>query len=99
MLEKLFQFVFQLITKVADLLVSPFVSALTSLFPDLSTAFLWIGRFFDVALTYFSFIWKFLMIPQFAISALFTYYGVKYSIYLLKISINFVLKIYNLLKP
>lgn len=99
MLEKLFEFVFQLITKVADLLVAPFVIGLTSLFPDLTDAFRALSRFCDMVLTYFSFIWKFLCIPQPAIYALFSYFAIKYSIYLLKISINFVLKIYNLLKP
>lgn len=99
MLEKLFQFIFELITKLADILLSPLITGLTSLFPDLTTAFTVINNFLDMCLTYFHFLWKFLMIPQSVMLALFTYLSVKYSIYLVKIAFNFVIKIYNIFKP
>lgn len=99
MLEKLFSFIFELIAKLADILLSPLIVGISALFPDLTSAFTYLNNFFDLALTYFSFIWKFLLIPHHAITALFTYFGVKYSIYLVKIAFNFVLRIYNLLKP
>lgn len=99
MLEKLFEFVFQLITKVADILLSPLILGISALFPDVSSYFGYINNFLDLALTYVHFLANVLLIPRGAITLFFSYLLIKYSIYLVKIAFNFVIKIYNILKP
>lgn len=91
--------IFWLITKLAEIIISPFITILTSLFPDLGVAFSHISAFFSYSLTYVPFIRDFMLIPTTALTFLFDYFVIKYSIYLAKIAINFSINIYNKLKP
>lgn len=99
MLDLLFKFVFNLITKVSQILLTPLVDSLTSLFPSLTVYFSYITQFLAKCLTYVVFVRDMALIPRGAILLLFDYLVIKYSIYLVKISFNFIIKIYNLLKP
>lgn len=99
MVEALFNGLFNLITKLAQLLLQPFITGITALFPATETMFSYILQYLTKALTYVSAIRVFVGIPVGVITMLFDYYAIKYSIYLLKIGINFAINIYNKLKP
>lgn len=99
MFNLLFKFIFSLINKVFSILLSPFITAITVLFPDLSNVASSITTFISYGVTYISFARDLLLIPTGALSMLFSYYLIKYSVYLINISIKFIVNVYNTLKP
>ena len=99
MFNLLFKFIFSLINKVFSILLSPFITAITVLFPDLSNVASSITTFISYGVTYIAFSRDLLLIPTGALSMLFSYYLIKYSVYLINISIKFIVNVYNTLKP
>lgn len=90
--------IFKLIISLFNTITSPVISAVTVLFPSLNTFFSYISVFLDYALTYVGLILDLFFIPRNAIVFLFDYFLTCYSIYLLVISIRFVITIYNKFK-
>lgn len=99
MLNVLVKGIFYVITSLFNLIFSPFFTALYALFPDLATYFNYITTFLNTALTYVSALLNLLCIPETVIVLFFDYLLIKYSIYLINISIKFTIKVYTLLKP
>lgn len=64
MISALFKGLLNFILKLFELIMSPFVSAITSLFPDVSVAFSYINTFLAYALTYVSLVIDLLLIPR-----------------------------------
>lgn len=89
---------FKLIISLFNTVTNPIIGAVTVLFPALDTFFGYIITFLDYALTYVGLILDLLFIPRNAIVFLFDYFVTCYSIYLLVISIRFVITIYNKFK-
>lgn len=99
MLKVLINGIFWLITKLADIIMSPFIGALMLLFPDVAPMF---NNITNLLVKFISFIpncLDIILVPKTAVILLFDYFSIKYSIYLLKIAINFAIKIYNKFKP
>lgn len=90
--------IFKLIISLFNTITNPIIVAVTTLFPALDTFFGYIITFLDYALTYVGLILDLLFIPRNAIVFLFDYFVTCYSIYLLVISIRFVITIYNKFK-
>lgn len=64
MISALFKGLLNFILKLFELIMSPFVSAITSLFPDVGIAFSYINTFLTYALTYVSLVIDLLLIPR-----------------------------------
>lgn len=90
--------IFKLIINLFNTITSPVISAVTILFPSLSVFFTHISSFLTYALRYVSLVLDLCFIPRTAITFLFDYFITCYSIYLLVISIRFVITIYNKFK-
>ena len=90
--------IFKLIINLFNAITFPIISAVTILFPSLDTFFTYINTFLSYALTYVGLVLDLLFIPRSAITFLFDYFITCYSIYLLVISIRFVITIYNKFK-
>lgn len=90
--------IFKLIINLFNVITFPIISAVTILFPSLDTFFTYINTFLSYALTYVGLVLDLLFIPRSAITFLFDYFITCYSIYLLVISIRFVITIYNKFK-
>lgn len=99
MLDTLVTFVFYLITSVYSILFAPFINIIFSLFPNINDIFVHITDFLGVILTYFSSCLSLLLIPRASVILLFNYFLIKYSIYLIKITIKLGVKIYHIFKP
>lgn len=90
---------FKLIISLFNTITSPILIAVTSLFPNLHTFFFYIKVFLsEYALPYCSLVVDLLFIPRGVIKFLFDYYIILYSIYLIVITIRFVINIYNKFK-
>lgn len=98
MVNALVNGIFKLIISLFNTITAPIVSAVTVLFPDLSIFFTYINTFLSYALTYVGLVLDLLFIPRAAITFLFDYFLICYSVYLLVISIRFVITIYNKFK-
>lgn len=64
MISALFKGLLNFILKLFELIMSPFVSAITALFPDVGVAFSYINTFLTYALTYVSLVIDLLLIPR-----------------------------------
>lgn len=99
MLNKLIKFVFKIITKIFGTIFTPLFSAITSLFPGLSQYFSYISQFLSIGLTYFVSACRLALIPQQVLLLLFTYFGIKFTIYVAVKGFKFTLFVYEKLKP
>lgn len=98
MINALLNGIFKLIINLFNSITSPVVSAVTVLFPAVGTFFTYINNFLGYALSYVSLVIDLCFIPRPALIFLFDYFLICYSIYLLVISIRFVITIYNKFK-
>lgn len=98
MLQIILKSIFLVITRLYDLILGPFFVALYALFPSVSTYFSYINTFLDSAFTYFGTALDLFLIPRTALILLFDYYAIKFSIYLIRLTLKFSVKIYNLFK-
>lgn len=99
MIGLLFQLIFLSISKVFSILVSPLFLAITALFPDLANVGNYIASYLEYGVTYLCFARDIALVPIGALSMLFSYFLIKYSIYLITLSVRFVTNVYNFLKP
>lgn len=99
MLNKLIKFVFKIITKIFSVIFTPLFNAVLSLFPTLNDYFGYISSFLNYALSYFVTAARLALIPQNVLVLLFTYFGIKFSIYVIVKGFKFTMFIYDKLKP
>ena len=98
MINAIINGIFKLIINLFNAITSPVVSAVTVLFPSLSAFFTYINTFLSYALQYVGLVLDLCFIPRTALVFLFDYFITCYSIYLLAITIRFVITIYNKFK-
>lgn len=90
--------IFKLITSLANLLVTPFITAILALFPQLEPVLSNITSFLAQMVTYVPLIIDLALIPKTAVVLLFDYFLIKYSVHLLQQAISFTIRIYNYFK-
>lgn len=98
MIKLLIKGIFWVITQLFNIIFSPVLSVITSLFPVLSTYFNHIIAFTNTSLTYVRTCLSLLCISDTMILAIFDYFVICYSIYLTMLSVRFAVKIYNKFK-
>lgn len=98
MINAIINGIFKLIINLFNAITSPIISAVTLLFPSVGLFFSYISTFLGYALRYVGLILDLCFIPRSAITFLFDYFLTCYSIYLLVVSIRFVINIYNKFK-
>ena len=98
MINAIIKGIFYLVTKLFDLLFSPILSVIFTLFPSLSSYFSYITNFLSMCFTYVRSILSLLLINDTMITALFDYFLILYSIYLIVLTIRFAINIYNKFK-
>ncbi len=99
MINLLVKAIFFVITKLFDIIMTPFVAGITALFPDLSTSFFYLNNFLNMCLEYFITVCKLCLIPQGALIMLFDFFLILSAIFVIKQSISLVTTIYNKFKP
>ena len=99
MINAIIKGIFSLITMIAGLVLSPIIAVITALFPDLSTAISNVLDYFTTMLQFVPLCLDFLMVPRQAITFLFDYYIIKYTVYISIRAIKAAFAIYNKLKP
>lgn len=98
MINNLIKGLFYIITKLFDILFSPILSAIFALFPSLGSYFNHITNFLTYCFTYLRSVLALLLINDTMISAIFDYFFILYSIYLIALVVRFAINIYNKLK-
>lgn len=99
MLNIIIKAVFTVITSLFNIIFSPFLSAITSLFPDLATYFGYINDYLSQALTYVSTASSLLLFTPSMWQTLFSYFAIMYSIHIIILAVKFAFNIYQKLKP
>lgn len=99
MLQILINFIFNVVLTIIQFILSPFLLAVTALFPDISTVVSSILMFITQALTYVTTVLRLLLFTPQMFTLLFDYFFIKYSIFGLVSAIKFTVNLYNKLKP
>lgn len=99
MLQILINFIFNVVLTIIQFILSPFLLAVTALFPDISTVVSSILMFITQALTYVTTVLRLLLFTPQMFTLLFDYFVIKYSIFGLVSAIKFTVNLYNKLKP
>ena len=104
MFNMLIKLVFTIITKLFSIILSPILSIVLTLFPDLSEITTTALSFFnDYVYLYISFLIKMLehlvFLPHWIVVFLFDYFLIKYTIYITVQAVRFAIQVYNKLKP
>lgn len=98
MINAIINGIFKLILLLANTLMSPVISAVTTLFPAVDTYFGYINVFLEYALTYVGTILDLFLVPRSALVLLLDYFLICYSIYLVSVTLKFAINIYNKFK-
>lgn len=99
MLELLLRFVFEIIANINNIIATPIVNVVVGMFPDTAGHFENILAFFEQAFTYLTTILRWLLITQPMMLALFDYFFVKWSVWIISCGVRFAIKMYDKLKP
>lgn len=98
MLKLLLKFFMWILQMFSNILLAPFVGAITALFPSVGSAVSSVNSFLDYGFRYFITVRDLLLIPSGAMVLFFDYLLIKYSIYLVRLTIKSGIKIYNTFK-
>lgn len=99
MFAAIFNFIFGLIAKVADFILSPIYGIIGVLIPNSEHMIDGMFDFLETASSMFQFICQNLLIPQFVLFALVTYLTGKFTFRVTLNAVKFVINLYNKLKP
>lgn len=95
MIKALFLGIIKFVIKLMELILTPFISVVTGLFPEVSVFFGYITSFLHKALTYVGLILDLFLVPRGAIALLFDFWIISSSIYLAILSVKFFVNVYQ----
>lgn len=98
MIKALFLGIMKFVIKLMELILTPFISVVTGLFPDVSVFFGYITSFLNKALTYVGLVLDLFLVPRGAIALLFDFWIISSSIYLSILSVKFFVNVYQKFK-
>lgn len=95
MLRVLLKFFMLILQTFVNILFTPFVSLITTLFPEFGQIFSYIITFLNFALENVVFVKSLFLVPNSAMILLFDYLAIKYSIYLVRSTLRLGVNVYN----
>ena len=98
MIKALFLGIIKFVIKLMELILTPFISVVTGLFPEVSVFFGYITSFLNNALTYVGLVLYLFLVPRGAIALLFDFWVISSSIYLAILSVKFFVNVYQKFK-
>lgn len=98
MISAIIEGIFNLILSLFDFIFGSIFSSIIALFPNLTVYMLNVIDFLTIALTYVGLSLDILLVPTSVMQWLFSYFMIKYSIFLIMSTVRFILSIYNNLK-
>lgn len=98
MIKALFLGIINFVIKLMELILTPFISVVTGLFPEVSVFFGYITSFLNKALTYVGLVLDLFLVPRGAIALLFDFWIISSSIYLAILSVKFFVNVYQKFK-
>ena len=98
MINAIIKGIFSLIMMLFNLIFSPIINIITSLFPSLGNLFTYLSNFIVISLTYVRSVLSLLLITDNMIITLFDYFVILYTIYLTVLVVKFAINIYNKFK-
>lgn len=90
---------FGIVSTINNLFLAPLIYAILVIFPDMSNYINYFIYFLNDASTYVSTILRLLLFNRTMMLVLFTYFVMKWTIWVASCAIRSVLKVYNILKP
>lgn len=95
MIKALFLGIIKFVIRLMELILTPFISVVTGLFPEVSVFFGYITSFLNKALTYVGLVLDLFLVPRGAIALLFDFWIISSSIYLAILSVKFFVNVYQ----
>ena len=97
-IQSLIFFVFECVLTIFSFILDPFFNAIFALFPSVSVYFTYIFDFLTIAVTNVNSILHLFLFTSDMFILLFDYFLIKYAIYLIVLSIRFIVNVYSKLK-
>lgn len=98
MIKALFLGIIKFVIKLMNIILMPFVSIVTGLFPEVTVFFNHITAFLNQALTFVGLILDLFLVPRGSVVLLFNFWIISYSIYLAILSVKFFVNVYQKFK-
>lgn len=98
MIKALFLGIIKFIIKLMNIILTPFISIVTGLFPEVNVFFHHITAFLNQALSFVGLILDLFLVPRDAVALLFNFWIISYSIYLAILSVKFFVNVYQKFK-
>lgn len=98
MIKALFLGIIKFVIKLMELILTPFISVVTGLFPEVSVFFVHITNFLNQALSYVGLVLDLFLIPRGAVALLFNFWIISSGIYLAILSVKFFVNVYQKFK-
>lgn len=98
MIKALFLGIIKFVIKLMELILTPFISVVTGLFPEVGVFFGHITSFLNQALTYVGLVLDLFLVPRGAVALLFNFWIISSSIYLAILSVKFFVNVYQKFK-
>lgn len=98
MIKALFLGIIKFVIKLMELILTPFISVVTGLFPEVSVFFTHITNFLNQALSYVGLVLDLFLIPRGAVALLFNFWIISSAIYLAILSVKFFVNVYQKFK-
>lgn len=99
MVSVLINFLISVISSISSAIISPFISSVFALFPDLTDKLQYFNYILALMLQYVGTFMKLLLIDDTMIAFIFGFIIIRFSIYIIVSGVRFILKAYNYLKP
>ena len=98
MIKALFLGIIKFVIKLMELILTPFISVVTGLFPEVSVFFGHITNFLNQALSYVGLVLDLFLIPRGAVALLFNFWIIFSGIYFAILSVKFFVNVYQKFK-
>lgn len=98
MINAIIKGIFSLIMMMFNLIFTPLLNLISSIFPALGNLFTYLSNFIIMSLTYVRTVLSLLLINDNMIITLFDYFVVLYTIYITILVVKFAINIYNKFK-
>lgn len=98
MIKALFLGIIKFVIKLMELILTPFISVVTGLFPEVSVFFTHITNFLNQALSYVGLVLDLFLIPRGAVALLFNFWIISSGVYFSILSVKFFVNVYQKFK-
>lgn len=99
MFELLINFIFNVVSTIAQAFMTPVINIIFAMIPDLTVHAEHVFQWFNLAFQYLTCVYRWFLFTPAMFVLLFDYFAIKFTIWVTACGLRFALKLWNTLKP